>query len=73
LVSHGPPGTQVLDDGFWPFWIYGYPDKLVSLSLSGIVQSVATCNTNELITGGGFSITDGPGIVLSSTPREILG
>jgi hypothetical protein len=25
LVSHGPPGTQVLDDGFWPFWIYGYP------------------------------------------------
>jgi hypothetical protein len=47
-------------------WI---PGQLVSLSLSGIVQSVATCNTDELITGGGFSIIIGPGIVLSSTPQ----
>jgi hypothetical protein len=51
-------------------WI---PGQTVSLSLSGIVQSVATCNTDELITGGGFGIINGPGIVLNCTPREILG
>jgi Collagen triple helix repeat (20 copies) len=41
------------------------------VSLSRIAQSVvATCNSDELVTGGGFNITNGPGIALSSVPRE---
>jgi Collagen triple helix repeat (20 copies) len=64
--ERGPPGpaAQAMN-----FTVRNVPGQLVSLSLSGIVQSVATCNTDELITGGGFSITNGPGIVLSSTPQ----
>ena len=34
-----------------------------------IGQSVATCNQGEIVTGGGFSIAGGPGIILSSTPQ----
>jgi hypothetical protein len=34
-----------------------------------IGQSVATCNQGEIVTGGGFSIASGPGIILSSTPQ----
>jgi hypothetical protein len=34
-----------------------------------IGQSVATCNQGEIVTGGGFSIAGGPGIVLSSAPQ----
>jgi Collagen triple helix repeat (20 copies) len=64
--ERGPPGpaAQAMN-----FTVRNVPGQLVSLSLSGLVQSVATCNTDELITGGGFSITNGPGIVLSSTPQ----
>jgi Collagen triple helix repeat (20 copies) len=64
--ERGPPGpaAQAMN-----FTVRNVPGQLVLLSLSGIVQSVATCNTDELITGGGFSITNGPGIVLSSTPQ----
>jgi Collagen triple helix repeat (20 copies) len=41
------------------------------VSLSRTAQSVvATCNSDELVTGGGFNITNGPGIALSSAPRE---
>jgi hypothetical protein len=41
------------------------------VSLSRIAQSVvATCNSDELVTGGGFNITNGPGIALGSAPRE---
>jgi Collagen triple helix repeat (20 copies) len=41
------------------------------VSLSRIAQSVvATCNSDELVTGGGFNITNGLGIALSSVPRE---
>ena len=64
--ERGPPGpaTQAMN-----FTVRNVPGQLVSLSLSGIVQSVATCNADELVTGGGFSITNGPGIVLSSSPQ----
>ncbi|HJY15262.1 MAG TPA: hypothetical protein VJ225_04460 [Nitrososphaeraceae archaeon] len=64
--ERGPPGpaAQAMN-----FTVRNVPGQLVSLSLSGLVQSVATCNTDELITGGGFSVTNGPGIVLSSTPQ----
>jgi hypothetical protein len=37
--------------------------------LTGIAQSLATCHPDELVTGGGFSITNGPGVVLSSAPQ----
>jgi Collagen triple helix repeat (20 copies) len=41
------------------------------VSLSRTAQSVvATCNSDELVTGGGFNITNGPGIALGSAPRE---
>jgi hypothetical protein len=39
------------------------------VSLEGIVESIATCNPDELVTGGGFNITNGSGIVLGSVPR----
>jgi hypothetical protein len=38
--------------------------------LSGIAQSIATCYSDELVTGGGFAITNGPGIVLRSSPEQ---
>ncbi len=40
------------------------------VSLSGIAQSIATCDSDELVTGGGFAITNGPGMVLSSSPVQ---
>jgi Collagen triple helix repeat (20 copies) len=62
--ERGPPGpaAQAMN-----FTVRNVPGQLVSLN--GIAQSVATCNSDELVTGGGFSITNGPGIVLSSTPQ----
>ncbi|HEY9386694.1 MAG TPA: hypothetical protein VIP70_06615, partial [Nitrososphaeraceae archaeon] len=39
------------------------------VSLEGIAESIATCNPDELVTGGGFNITNGSGIVLGSVPR----
>jgi hypothetical protein len=62
--ERGPPGpaAQAMN-----FTVRNVPGQLVSLS--GIERSVATCNSDELVTGGGFSITNGPGIVLSSTPQ----
>jgi hypothetical protein len=38
--------------------------------LSEIAQSIATCDSDELVTGGGFAITNGPGMVLSSSPVQ---
>jgi Collagen triple helix repeat (20 copies) len=64
--EQGPPGPTAQEMNFT---VRNVPGQLVSLSLSGIVQSVATCGSDELVTGGGFSITNGPGIVLSSTPQ----
>jgi Collagen triple helix repeat (20 copies) len=62
--ERGPPGpaAQAMN-----FTVRNVPGQLVSLD--GIAQSVATCNSDELVTGGGFSITNGPGIVLSSAPQ----
>jgi hypothetical protein len=62
--ERGPPGpaAQAMN-----FTVRNVPGQLVSLN--GIAQSVATCNPDELVTGGGFSITNGPGIILSSTPQ----
>jgi hypothetical protein len=62
--ERGPPGpaAQAMN-----FTVRNVPGQLVSLS--GIAQSVATCNSDELVTGGGFNITYGPGIVLSSIPQ----
>lgn len=60
----GPPGpaAQAMN-----LSIRNVPGQIVSLS--GIAQSVATCNPDELVSGGGFRITSGPGIVLSSTSQ----
>jgi Collagen triple helix repeat (20 copies) len=62
--ERGPPGpaAQAMN-----FTVRNVPGQLVSLN--GIAQSVATCDSDELVTGGGFSITNGPGIVLSSIPQ----
>jgi hypothetical protein len=62
--ERGPPGpaAQAMN-----FSVRNVPGQLVSLS--GIAHSVATCNSDELVTGGGFSITNGPGIILTSTPQ----
>ena len=38
--------------------------------LSGIAQSIATCDSDELVTGGGFAITNGLGMVLNSSPVQ---
>jgi hypothetical protein len=38
--------------------------------LSGMAQSIATCDSDELVTGGGFAITNGPGMVLRSSPEQ---
>jgi hypothetical protein len=42
------------------------PGQIVALS--EVAQSIATCNSDELVIGGGFSIANGPGMVLSSVP-----
>jgi len=57
----GPPGpaAQAMN-----LTIRNVPGSIVSLA--GLTQSVATCNPDESVTGGGYSITNGPGIVLSS-------
>jgi hypothetical protein len=62
--ERGPPGPGAQAMNFTVRNVLG---QLVSLK--GIAQSIATCNSDELVTGGGFSITNGPGIVLSSTPQ----
>ena len=44
------------------------PGQIVALS--EVAQSIATCNSDELVIGGGFSIANGPGMVLSSVPID---
>jgi hypothetical protein len=39
-----------------------------NVTIQGIVKSVATCNSSELVTGGGFSITNGVGFIFDSGP-----
>jgi hypothetical protein len=44
------------------------PGQIVALS--EVTQSIAACNSDELVIGGGFSIENGPGMVLSSVPID---
>jgi hypothetical protein len=44
------------------------PGQIVALS--EVAQSIATCNSDESVIGGGFSIANGPGMVLSSVPID---
>src|SRR5918999_470090 len=60
----GPPGPQI---PAMNLTIRNMEGQLVPLT--GIAQSLATCNSDELVTGGGFTITNGPGVVLSSAPQ----
>ena len=60
----GPPGPEI---PAMNLTIRNMEGQLVPLT--GIAQSLATCNSDELVTGGGFTITNGPGVVLSSAPQ----
>jgi hypothetical protein len=62
--EQGPPGPEI---PAMNLVIRNMEGQIVPLT--GIAQSLATCNPDELVTGGGFTITDGPGVVLSSAPQ----
>lgn len=79
--TQGPQGPQGIQGEQGPIGPPGKAAPTMNLtvrlekgeivSLSRTAQSVvATCNSDELVTGGGFNITNGPGIALSSAPRE---
>jgi len=57
----GPPGAAAPTMNLA---VRNVPGQIVALSEAA--QSIATCNSDELVIGGGFSIANGPGIVLSS-------
>src|ERR687898_613182 len=63
----GPPGPPGPEIPAMNLTIRNMEGQLVPLT--GIAQSLATCNSDELVTGGGFTITNGPGVVLSSAPQ----
>jgi Collagen triple helix repeat (20 copies) len=66
----GPPGPQGLPGISAPamnLTIRNVQGQIAPIIQIG--QSVATCNQGEIVTGGGFSIAGGPGIVLSSAPQ----
>ena len=63
--EQGPPGPEI---PAMNLIIRNMEGQIVPLT--GIAQSLATCNPDELVTGGGFSITNGPGVVLSSAPQQ---
>ena len=63
----GPPGPAGAEIPAMNLTIRNMEGQLVPLT--GIAQSLATCNSDELVTGGGFTITNGPGVVLSSAPQ----
>jgi hypothetical protein len=60
----GPPGTSA---PAMNFTIRDVQGQIAPITQIG--QSVATCNQGETVTGGGFSIAGGPGIILNSTPQ----
>ena len=39
-----------------------------TIGIMGIVKSAATCSGDEFVSGGGFSIKNGSGIVIDSRP-----
>ena len=63
----GPPGPPGPENPAMNLSIRNMQGQIVPLT--GIAQSLATCNSDELVAGGGFSITNGPGVVLSSAPQ----
>jgi Collagen triple helix repeat (20 copies) len=63
----GPPGPPGPEIPAMNLTIRNMEGQVVPLT--GIAQSLASCNPDELVTGGGFTITDGPGVVLSSAPQ----
>jgi len=77
--EQGPPGLPGPIGPIGPIGLSGPEIPSMNLTirnmegqivpLTGIAQSLATCNSDELVTGGGFSITNGPGVVLSSAPQ----
>jgi hypothetical protein len=65
--EQGPPGPPGPENPAMNLSIRNMQGQIVPLT--GIAQSLATCNSDELVAGGGFSITNGPGVVLSSAPQ----
>jgi hypothetical protein len=61
----GPPGAAAPTMNLA---VRNVPGQIVALS--EVTQSIATCNSDELVIGGGFSIKNGPGMVLSSVPID---
>jgi hypothetical protein len=59
----GPPGAAAPTMNLA---VRNVPGQIVALN--EVAQSIATCNSDELVIGGGFSIANGPGMVLSSVP-----
>ena len=39
-----------------------------TIRIEGMVKSVATCNSDEFVSGGGFSIKNGFGFIIDSRP-----
>ena len=68
--EQGPPGPQGTPGTSAPamnLTIRNVQGQIAPIIQIG--QSAATCNQGEIVTGGGFSIAGGPGIILSSTPQ----
>jgi collagen triple helix repeat protein len=73
----GPPGINGINGTQGPPGPPGKPSmkNLVirevngsSVRIKGIVTSVATCNSDEFVSGGGFSIKNGFGFIIDSRP-----
>jgi hypothetical protein len=60
----GPPGTSAPAMNLTIRNVQGQIAPIIQIG-----QSVATCNQGEIVTGGGFSIAGGPGIILGSAPQ----
>jgi hypothetical protein len=60
----GPPGTSAPAMNLTIRNVQGQIAPIIQIG-----QSVATCDQREIVSGGGFSIAGGPGIILSSTPQ----
>jgi len=58
----GPPGTT---ENITIRYVDGHPIKII-----GIVNTTAQCNSDEKISGGGFSIYGGIGFILASQPQN---
>jgi Collagen triple helix repeat (20 copies) len=61
----GPPGAAAPTMNLA---VRNVPGQIVAWN--EVAQSIATCNSDELVIGGGFSIANGPGMVLSSVPID---